>query len=238
MTTLRKLIVFTYYRYIYWITGDCKIERVRQNGTNRENITESCSNENITRRALTVDPQTQKMYWIEENKSLTFSIMSADMNGENKITVYSEDMKVNKTYSLGPTQASKDFIYWADTADQFFWRIPKIVSGGTDRKPKQIALDASTDESYSDMAPNYVIEEQTQGNPDCKPLESLLPHHSATNESKSLKATVDASLLLVNETKVSGDSRVTTNKLEVPVCHNYCLKGDCTTGADGQPKCR
>ena len=124
--------------------------------------------------------------------------MSADMNGENKITLCSEDMKENKKYFLGSTQASKDFIYWMNDADKSFWRIPKIVTDGTNEKPKQLALGVSANDSYSYIASNYAIEEQIKGNPNCKALESLLPHYSATNESETLNATTDANQLHVN----------------------------------------
>ena len=164
------------------------------------------------------------MYWVEGKTSYAeYFILSADINGDNEKTLYRGDTLFWFIWGPQGLYISKHFICWRESTH--ILRIPKKQSYDSDVHPKNMTVP-----EFHSTASNYEIEENTQGIPLCKALKSMLPNYSATD-------TTDESLTHVNETKVSGDSRNSGERCDVPVCYNYCFQGECSASTDG-PQCR
>ena len=172
--------------------------RARLNVTDREVI------KNMSIRSvlsISIDPQTQKMYWIEWSMYTDFSILSADMNGNNERTLFNQvygPQYESWVYLSSDLRVFKDSIYWRDRNRYVMSQIPKHLTNETYAYPRVIAFT----EWYNSIAFNYVIEGSTQGISLCKALKSMLPNYSATDNSESLSVTTDPSLPRVNETSL------------------------------------
>ncbi|KAJ8705949.1 hypothetical protein PYW07_010726 [Mythimna separata] len=147
--------------YIYWITHHT-IERARLNGSGREVLIED---KVYDRRSLTVDQQTQKIYWTEKVHESTNSmifIKSANLDGKNITILYTVGNDIYAT-SLAVT---KDFIYWQQFTDMGIFQLPKSPS---QKKPRKlISTYISTCVYCRRVATNYRIEEQIQGIQNCE----------------------------------------------------------------------
>lgn len=196
----------------------------------------------MTRNALTIDPVKKKMYWIESSQKdeTKYSILSADLNGKNIRTLYSSVTSPGTVYAptgtvYAPTQlsVSKDFIYWGNRKNKFFWQLPSNPQPDTTVKPNNVLMDRHSRLGFQGIATNYEIEEHTQGIPNCK-----------VTDIDAVSVSTDVSLLCVNGTKASGESRCKCTKgysgdrCNVSVCQNYCIHGNCVVSAEGLPKCR
>ncbi|KAJ8716345.1 hypothetical protein PYW08_013630 [Mythimna loreyi] len=156
--------------YIYWaydVDGELNtIEKVPIDGSDREIVLEVNMSSIYN---LVIDQQTRKMYWTDDvptGRDKTFSINSADLNGENRRTLYI-DPERNQPRALS---VSKDSIYWVPLNVDIhnIWKIPKNPTEDT----KPTAVSAS---SWYTAAAKYNIEDQIQGIQGCESLRNLLP---------------------------------------------------------------
>ncbi|KAJ8716344.1 hypothetical protein PYW08_013629 [Mythimna loreyi] len=156
--------------YIYWtydIDGELNsIEKVQIDGSDRKIVLELNMSSIFN---MVIDQQTRKLYWTDDvvkGEDQTFSINSADLNGENRRTLYI-DSERNQPLEL---TISKDYIYWVPLNDRThnIWQITKNPT--EDKKPT-----ASAVSGWYTAAAKYDIEDQIQGIQDCEPLRKLLP---------------------------------------------------------------
>ena len=146
------------------------MERIRLNVTDREVII-NMNGKNV--KSMSIDPQTQKMYWSDSNMCTNYSIMSADINGDNQRTLYRGGTWCEQ--ALRQLYVSKDFIWWKKS--NIILGIQKNQSYDTDVLPKNLTVSFW----FHSIAFNYEIEENSQGTPLCKALKSMLPNYSATD---------------------------------------------------------
>lgn len=105
------------------------------------------------RQCLNTD--THNIYWIENPKEnyYEFSVYSADLQGNNRKSLYSE----KQLEYIVPTLmvVSKDFIYWVNTIEKSIWQLPRNSS-----ETNLIATEIEVPFTVYGMAINYKIEDQ------------------------------------------------------------------------------
>ncbi|KAJ8707803.1 hypothetical protein PYW07_011480 [Mythimna separata] len=229
--------------YIYWV-ADEEIGRARLDGSEREVLITSTV---YYRLSLTIDQQTEAMYWIEKTHSNDdhWSIESTNFNGKKRKTFY---ILRNARYAFS-LAVSKDFIYWQNYEEEGIWQLPK---NGTAIATKLHSMSSSDCTDCQRIAANFKIEEQIQGIKSCNALQGLFPNDSKSESTVS----ICQNYCFQGECSVSAEGRPTCSCKAgfsgercdlVNACHDYCLHGgvcslneenkrvcQCTAGYDGE----
>ncbi|KAJ8716343.1 hypothetical protein PYW08_013628 [Mythimna loreyi] len=169
-STQKTIIYNSCKGYIYWSNAEDSelhtIKKARIDGSETETILDG--NQHVIYN-MVIDQQTRKIYWTDnvvKGEDQTFSINSADLNGENRRTLLN-DPERNQPFEL---TISKDYIYWVPFNDRThnIWQITKNPT--EDKKPT-----ASSVSGWYTAAAKYKFEDQIQGIQDCESLRNLLP---------------------------------------------------------------
>ncbi|KAJ8708097.1 hypothetical protein PYW08_010463 [Mythimna loreyi] len=234
--------------FIYWITND-EIARIRFDGSEREVLLEEKIKE---RKSLAIDPQTQKMYWIDIIDYELF-INVADMNGKNKKILCSvtHDLWANSLV------VSKDSIYWKSDEKQAILQFPKNATlkpwtpwkSVRNPEPTQYASIHNINyyDSFQVVAAHYTIKERTQGLTGCEELKNLISDEPSSVSSQNCtdekcvnfsvqkncnNVTDEGQVLCSCEAGYSGDM------CDVRTCDGYCLNnGICSLNKENNPVC-
>ncbi|KAJ8708094.1 hypothetical protein PYW08_010460 [Mythimna loreyi] len=240
--------------FIYWITND-EMARIRFDGSEREVLLE----EKIKKRSsLAIDPQTQKIYWIDiidRVSDFELFISVADMNGKNRKTLYS----VNNDLWANSLAVSKDSIYWKSDEKQAILQLPKNAT----LKPwnpswQRVRYEYPEPKQYASIhniyfyynfqivAAHYTIKEQTQGLTGCEELKNLISDEPSSVSSQICtdekcvnfsvqnlcNVTVEGKVICSCEAGYSGDM------CDVRTCDGYCLNnGICSLNKENNPVC-
>ncbi|KAJ8705887.1 hypothetical protein PYW07_010664 [Mythimna separata] len=233
--------------YIYWIT-ETKIERARLDGSEREVL---LSNP-VYRTSLAIDQQTQKIYWSETkyyNSMFQVSIESADFNGKNNRTIYTEG---NKTQINAVALSISKFFLYMITTDLKDWRIWKLQKKPTEHLERKMHL---ISDSYCSgchrMAVNYTLKDQIQGIKSCKGVQYLVPGYSEPECTVEICQNYclhgNCSVNAEGLPNCSCKAGYSGERCEVNACTKHCLNGgvcslneeeltvcQCTADYDGQ----
>ncbi|KAJ8708098.1 hypothetical protein PYW08_010464 [Mythimna loreyi] len=237
--------------FIYWITNE-EMARIRFDGSEREVLLEEKIKE---RRSLAIDPQTQKIYWIDVIDYELF-ISVTDMNGKNRKTLYSvyHDLRANSL------TVSKDSIYWNSVEKQAILQLPKNVTlkPWSSWERERVRYEYPEPTLYASIhnifyyykfkivAAHYTIKEQTQGLTGCEELKNLISNEPSSVSSQNCtdekcvnfsvqnmcNVTVEGKVICSCEAGYSGDM------CDVRTCDGYCLNnGICSLNKENNPVC-
>lgn len=220
------------YRYVYWTNTNISrptIERARFDGSDREVIVDT---DLYVPVSIAVDQRTKKIYWADDREGIHYSIESADLDGKNRRKLLS-----GINHQPNDLTISKDYIFWADLDYKAVWRLPKDPPKNAE-PTKYLEFE---NEIPLNIAFNYRIQDQIEGQPECEAMANLSAH---SYPHTSFKIPTDAGLFCVHgvrdgiSTTCTCSPGYTGERCDTSVCHNHCLHGDCSLTANGEPVCR
>ncbi|KPJ08025.1 Protein cueball [Papilio machaon] len=220
--------------YIYWTNINITkptIERARLDGSERTVILNSANIYKVV--SIAIDQNTKKLYWIDDKEGIHYSIESSDLDGKNQKKLLAGTNHMPNTITV-----SKDYLYWVDLGYRSVWKLPKNPS--PNEEPEDII-------NFSNVPPfgivaNYKITDQIVGVSECDELSSIAENKTVINDIFTIPS--DVGLFCLHGVKVEGVATCKCStgyigeRCEISVCHNFCLQGDCSATANGEPVCK
>lgn len=241
-------------RKVYWSTWSSQ-----DGSTIRRAALDGTKNEVIVSRGLdmplgiVVDQYSRRLYWVDDLQGVHYSVESAALDGTGRRTLV-RDLN-NAPQNLAVDQ---DTVYWTDETYRSVWKVAKNI---TDGKPKLVLTFAMPPNGI--IVRDQLLSKQAQ-NAECartiaqiKEQLQLLDTPSATaaaaatnaSATENGTATRDAVAAVVKNICLNGGLlNVKTNSCictleyqgrvcELPVCHNYCVQGECRVSSTGYAQC-
>ncbi|KAJ8705948.1 hypothetical protein PYW07_010725 [Mythimna separata] len=226
--------------YIYWIT-ESEIERARLDGSGREVL---IKDHVWLRTSLAIDKLTRTMYWTEKIKTngvYRMSLKSADIDGKNRRTLYT-NYKQHET-TANSLAVSKDFLYWKVDDQTGFWQFPKKTSQPQRAANKINSISSSDCWSCQRLAANYPLKEHIK-------IKSCM---ASLFESKPKSLVHQSSDLICHNYCLQGNCSVSAEgkpkcsckvgysgeRCEINRCHEHCLNnGVCSLNDASEPVCQ
>ncbi|EFN88775.1 protein cueball isoform X2 [Harpegnathos saltator] len=235
--------------HIYWANSNKtnpSIERSNLDGSNRTIVIHENLYEPL---AVTIDHAEQKLYWTDDDEGIHFKIERSNLDGSKRelLVHYKHQQPVYLA-------VDSDSIYWSDWIYSAVWTMPKNVKEGD--YPTKFK---SYFESKRDTNPAGIVTRDNVGKIDCaailtavkrknviKPVQRLTAEtfNNLTTSTEESELTTESSIHCLNDghlNKTAGTCRCKPGFIgtlcETSLCHNYCLRGKCTTNHRGLPEC-
>lgn len=187
---------------------------------------------------ITVDQFSKRIYWVDNLEGNHFAVESAALDGTDRRTLV-RDVE-NNPYGI---TVDRDSVFWTDHTHQAVWKIAKNATV-TDRP--EIVQNISTI-PLGIISRNHLLSTQIN-NPECVTVLSKVKEEILTgssSEKPSSTTTPRPQDFCLN----NGDLNPKTNlcicpkefsgaRCEVPICHNYCVRGVCSVTSTGYAKCK
>ncbi|KOB68821.1 Low-density lipoprotein receptor repeat class B [Operophtera brumata] len=225
--------------YVYWTNVNITqptIERARFDGSERAVIV---STDIYMPVSLAIDQRTKRLYWADDREGIHFSIESSDLDGKRD---YTNKLYQGSGHYPNALTVSNDSLYWVDLGYNTVWKLPKNNYGNTE-PTNYITFTNEYHDGKNDpfsVVANYLIQDQTEGIPECKGLSGLSQNKSAISDSFSVPPNVG--LFCVHGVKVKLQCICTPgyigDRCDISVCQNFCFQGDCSITTNGKPSCR
>ncbi|XP_014473900.1 PREDICTED: protein cueball [Dinoponera quadriceps] len=236
--------------HIYWANSNKSspsIERSNLDGSNRTIVI----NENLYEPlSVTIDHTEQKLYWADDGEGIHFKIERSNLDGSKR-----ELLVHNKRQQPVYLAVDSDSVYWSDWVHNAIWSMPKNAKEGD--YPTKFK---SYYESKRDADPAGIVTRDNVGKINCtaiaamtkrrmniaKPVQRLTNEtfNNLTTSTEESELTTESSIYCLNDghlNKTDGTCRCKPGFngtfCEISLCHNYCLRGECTTNHRGLPEC-
>ncbi|XP_032662978.1 protein cueball isoform X2 [Odontomachus brunneus] len=234
--------------HIYWAnsnTTNPSIERSNLDGSNRTIVIQENLYEPL---AVTIDHVEQKLYWIDDGEGIHFKIERSNLDGSKR-----ELLVHNKHQQPVFLAVDSNSLYWSDWVHSAIWTMPKNAKEGD--YPIKFK---SYFESKRDADPAGIVTRDNVGKIDCPTILTTkrtnvtksvqrLPaktFNNLTTSTEESELTTESSIYCLNDGhlhKTDGTCRCKPGFIgtscETSLCHNYCLRGECTTNHRGLPEC-
>ncbi|XP_015109295.1 protein cueball [Diachasma alloeum] len=235
-------------RTLYWANSNASspsIESSDLSGTSRRTIINSNLYEPL---AVAVDHTSGKLYWIDDEEGIHYKIERSNLDGSMR------ELLVHGKHQQPVHLAIDDqSIYWTDWVHSSIWRLRKTPVPGDEPEKWKSFFDTNRDAD-----PTSLISRDNLGRVDCVAVERL-------RKSKLEEDQQDVEVYegLVTSTEDDGDgkskeamfclhgAKLTEGNrscscqkgydgvhCETSVCHNYCVRGECTVDYEGRPRCK
>ncbi|XP_041987335.1 protein cueball [Aricia agestis] len=218
--------------YIYWTNTNIKkatIERARLDGTERTVIIDSDIYMPVS---ITVDQHSRKLYWADDKEGIHFTIETSNLDGSGRKTLLAGTQHQPNSITV-----SKDSIYWVDWGYKQVWILPKNATPNSE--PEEF-LSFNEERTFGIVA-NYNIADQTNGIKECKNLATLSQTKTVINDTTPILEDLGLFCLHGKKTDIytcQCSTGYTGKRCETSVCHNYCLRGECSVLPSGFPTCK
>ncbi|KAJ8924992.1 hypothetical protein NQ315_001157 [Exocentrus adspersus] len=215
-------------RYIYWTNqkpNSPSIERARLDGTGHEVLVNTGI---VYPEGIAIDYHSQRLFWTDtRGGSIYGRIESTTLDGKEREVVF--EGTHTKPFGLA---VDGDVIYFTDTNNNALYRIHKSKKS----EPEKIIV---FDKRPMGLVINNIRIEDIS---DCKAFEAAADKATMSrNEAPSVKEEEPKECsnagTLVDNTCVCKRGFNGT-RCETPLCHNFCMNGDCRVSYLGKLTCR
>lgn len=184
---------------------------------------------------IAIDYVAKKLYWSDSGPGIYFRIETATLEGkEREIVIYDTHQR---PFGLA---VDSEFIYWTDINNNALWKRKKNHGGSkaSGRFPLK----------HFEERPQGLIAKHLgfAGTPDCENIMNLTREYNESTtefyEHFVEPVTEQMEFHCFNNGKATGNGCLCPKGYvgpfcEIPLCHNYCMHGQCGFTANGYPKC-
>ncbi|XP_063991650.1 protein cueball isoform X2 [Diachasmimorpha longicaudata] len=235
-------------RTLYWSNSNfssASIEAIELSSGSRRMIVNTNLYEPV---AVVVDHTSGKLYWVDDEEGIRYKIERSNLDGSMR------ELLVHGKHQQPAHLAIDDqSIYWTDWVHSSIWRFKKTPAPGDVPENWKSFFDTNRDAD-----PTSIISRDNLGRMDCVTVERIInskmeKHHQdvevyerlATSTEDEEDGKSEESMVCLNGAKlVNGNRSCSCQKgydglqCETSVCHNYCVRGECTVDYEGKPRCK
>ncbi len=228
-------------RKIYYTNSNYtnpSIESAMLDGSNRTVLISNIHDKILFRPMdIAVDQFSERIYWVDNLEGNHFAVESAALDGTDRRTLVRN--VENSPYGI---TVDRDNVYWTDHTHQAVWKISKDATGSYG--PETVLKVSSIPMGI--ISKNHLLSTQTT-NKNCKMVlskvrEDIFEGH--TTEKPLLILPKQQDYCLNNGTLIPNTSTCICQpefhgaRCEVPICHNYCVQGNCSVTSTGYAFCK